>query len=388
MTEHRSPGTSQAPPDWEAIARYQAGESPADEARAVATWLAANPQDAALLTALDDALEQVLVQPAIADASIDVEAALRVVKARRDQPRAIGGIGAAAPEVLPMRPRATTAARRRSVWLTGGGLAAAAALALLLRSDGATPEPGTTTSTPASPATTSAGARVLPAGDELHTAVGVRDSVRLPDGSGVILAPGSHLVVASDFGRHGREVVLEGQAHFTAVHDAARPLTVRVGDLLVRDLGTVFTVRTDGVSARTGVDVAVTQGRVAVLERPVSAGHRPEIVLEAGDRVRLGDSVVTTIGRGVVRDEDVAWATTGTLTYRAAPLSMVVADLRRWYGIDLRVEDRALATRRLTATFGGVSADEVLRVVSLALGATVTRDGNTAVLRPAGAAVR
>ena len=82
MSENLSPRTASGP-DWEAIARYHAGESPADEARAVAGWLAANAPDAAMLATLDDAIERAIH----ADASAmvgepDVEAALRTVKAR------------------------------------------------------------------------------------------------------------------------------------------------------------------------------------------------------------------------------------------------------------------------------------------------------------------
>ncbi|HWJ22481.1 MAG TPA: DUF4974 domain-containing protein, partial [Gemmatimonadaceae bacterium] len=75
----------------------------------------------------------------------------------------------------------------------------------------------------------------------------------------------------------------------------------------------------------------------------------------------------------------------GRLAYDAAPLDVVRADLRRWYGVDLRVADSTLARRRLTASFDGEPVARVLDVVALALGATVERSGNVAVLRTAAA---
>jgi transmembrane sensor len=61
----------------------------------------------------------------------------------------------------------------------------------------------------------------------------------------------------------------------------------------------------------------------------------------------------------------------------------VAADLRRWYGVELRVTDTALLRRHVSATFVGDSADRVLDVIALALGARVERRGDTAYLRPA-----
>jgi len=89
------------------------------------------------------------------------------------------------------------------------------------------------------------------------------------------------------------------------------------------------------------------------------------------------------VSRGAVTPEDVAWATTGTRRYRGAATELVAADLRRWHGIELRVDDPTLAARRLTATFTGESAEEVVKVIALALGATAARDGNVVTLRPA-----
>ena len=72
-----------APPEWEAIARYLAGESPDAEAEVVRAWLDAHPGDAALVRALDGALDRLVVASA---SEIDVEDALQRVADRRDEP--------------------------------------------------------------------------------------------------------------------------------------------------------------------------------------------------------------------------------------------------------------------------------------------------------------
>src|SRR5690606_32688824 len=75
------------------------------------------------------------------------------------------------------------------------------------------------------------------------TGVGEVASVALPDGSRVLLGPASELVVAGGYGAADRGVELRGEAYFEVDHDEARPFRVRVGDALVTDLGTVFTIR-------------------------------------------------------------------------------------------------------------------------------------------------
>src|SRR5678816_2886788 len=66
--------------DWEAIARYFAGESTSDEAVVVRRWLEAHPTEAAALRALGDATADLSSATA---PDLDVEAALASVTRRR-----------------------------------------------------------------------------------------------------------------------------------------------------------------------------------------------------------------------------------------------------------------------------------------------------------------
>jgi len=361
--EHPPLSTHDDRPDWEVLARYLVGESPAAEARAVAEWLGNHSADAELLAALDGAVGRVAAPRP--EPHVDVEAALRRVKERRESA-----------EVVPLRPaarsvrRAPTApvSRRRLPidWRVGGLAAAAAALLAVgvarWRAAGPPDE----------------GVRDV-AARTVVTNVGERDSLRLPDGSQVVLAPASRLVV-TDFGRARREVQLQGAAWFAVRHDEARPFTVRAGGAVIQDIGTAFAVRTDGDS---GVAVAVTEGVVALRAVVAAASGDTGVVLAAGDRgvLRAGGRVSAV--RGGVTEADTAWRQ-GRLVYRDASLDQVVADLRRWYGVELRVADASVAGRHLTATFeAGDPVERVLDVIALAVGAELDRQGTVAVLRSA-----
>ena len=210
----------------------------------------------------------------------------------------------------------------------------------------------------------------------LATAVGARDSLTLRDGTRIVLAPGSRLTVAAGYGTHEREVTLEGEGWFSVRHDAARPFAVRVRGAVVRDIGTEFTVRSSA-GAGAPVRVAVHEGSVAL----ATQGSGDSLVLRAGDRGVVRADGRLDAERGVVTPDDASWRS-GRLVYRDASLADVQADLARWYGVELRI-DETLRTRRLTATFAGDPVERVLSVIGLAVGGDVTRDGAVATLHAA-----
>jgi transmembrane sensor len=208
------------------------------------------------------------------------------------------------------------------------------------------------------------------------TGVGERDSVRLSDGSRIVLAPGSRVTVSADFDRGDRSVVLEGVAFFDVKHDEAHPFTVRAAGAEVRDIGTSFTVKT---SASGRVSVAVTHGTVAL--RQVDAASLSAVELHAGDRGVMAAGTVA-VSRGTVTEADMSW-TRGQLSYRDTPLAEVQSDLKRWYGINLVVTDSALARLTVTMTVQQDSAN-VMGTMALALGAETQQRGDTIFLHSAG----
>ena len=341
----RFAGATPAPsPDWDAIARYFAGESSAADAARVGEWLLANPDERALLERLNSSLDH-----GAATGEVDVEAALSAVHARMGERQTT-------PRQLTFVRTAGRSPRRGL--LVAGMLAAAAIVGIALVVNRPGPAPDHT-----------AAAR------SYQTAVGKRDSIVLADGSRVMLGPDSRLDVPADFGARSRAVSLRGDAFFDVRHDPKSPFSVRVGDAVIEDLGTTFTVESDngGVAS-----VAVVSGSVRL--RAINAPQAGGVVLGAGDRGTIDDTGNTRTDEHALRDDDLAW-TMGRLVFRDAPLTRVAGEVRRWYGVTLRIADSSLADRHVTASFNGEPVDQVLRVIGLTLGARVDRQGDTAILR-------
>jgi transmembrane sensor len=193
------------------------------------------------------------------------------------------------------------------------------------------------------------------------TSVGQRDSVVLADGSRIVLGPSTRLAI------RGREVELNGEAYFDIVHNANEPFVVRAAGSIIRDLGTVFTVVGDSGAA---LRVVVSEGMVAMRHASNS------VTLQAGDVGMIADGQLTA-HRGAATPDDLAWLN-GRLVFRDESLREVAADLRRWYGVELRVTDSALLQRHFTGEFAGEPLDRVLDVLGLALGARIDQRGDTA----------
>lgn len=208
------------------------------------------------------------------------------------------------------------------------------------------------------------------------TAAGERKSVTLADGSTVVLAPRSNLVVSARYGRSARELTLSGEAWFSVVHDDARPFTVAADAFRVRVLGTVFTVRTQ---AGDTLGVSVVEGRVAV--RRADGASSDETVMTAGDIGRF-----TTGGVAALVDSEqpvaalASW-TAGDLALVDVAAADAVAAVARWHDTTISLADPSAARQLVTITLSLDSLDRALDDLALLLGLTVERVEGGFVLR-------
>lgn len=327
---------------WEKLGRYLTGEASPQEAAEARRWLEEHRSDAEFVAAIER-LSDGTGMPAV-----DVEAALRHVKARNAT-----SVGAAlrdtAPTPSPARPRLRLV--RSTGWTTRLEVLATAATIVIAVGIFAYRAIGTPRQAPEV---------------AYQTGVGQRDSVRLEDGSVVLLGPVSSIVV------RGREVELTGAGYFRVVHDERRPFTVRAAGSVIRDIGTEFSVQS--VDTDSAVRVVVSEGTVALRR------GQAEVTLEQGD---VGSVAAGRLEarRGAATPEDLAW-TRGQLIFRNTPLAQVAMDLRRWYGIEVRVGDSSLTRRHFTGSFTTEPRERVVDVLALALGASAELRGDTAFISP------
>ncbi|MEO8335658.1 MAG: FecR domain-containing protein [bacterium] len=345
MTDQDDLRNIDANDDWDAIARYVAGEGTVGERESMRRSLEANPARAALIGALGDTFRT--LEP-VAPTSAEVESALVSVLARRDDVR---------PVAATRRSPLVSLDAYRNRWRDARFRAAAAVLVvagagLLWRTTTSSESSNTSAATPA----------------RFATAVGKLDSLRLPDGSRVLLGPGSALTLAQGFGKATREMTLQGEARFDVVHDSTKPFVVHTSAASFRDVGTVFAVHSDEAD---GARIVVSSGVVAVEGK---SGAAP-MLLQAGDRATVAPVGSISVERAAATHDDLAW-TSGRLIFRDASLEQVTADLRRWFGVELMV-DSALAAKTVTASFDRATSTDVGRMIAAILGGGLREQGDT-----------
>jgi transmembrane sensor len=187
----------------------------------------------------------------------------------------------------------------------------------------------------------------------------------------VILAPHSKLTIA---GRDRTQLALDGAGYFAIRHDPSRTLQVAAGGLTVTDVGTQFDIRAGG-----------RQVLVEVREGAVSAGSETidkPIALTAGKRL-LFDSARLQVRVSSVPQGDVGSWREGRLSYQAAPLGLVAADLARYAGVRLEVAN-ALADRQFSGTLFIGHGDSAVQDLAQLMAVRLRRDGDVLRLEPVG----
>lgn len=164
-------------------------------------------------------------------------------------------------------------------------------------------------------------------------------NITLDDGTTVHLGPESKLSVPAKFGMTGgfRAVKIEGIADFTVTKPLDKPFDVRAGKAAIVAHGTQFTVQRFRGDSTTLVYVRDGQVDVRVGE----ATPRP---LAKGAAILLPDNAPSSVPSQEQVDEATTWVD-GNVTIVGHNLRYVLPMLKRWYGLDIHVDNPTLLDR-------------------------------------------
>lgn len=345
--------------EWELLDRYFGGQCGSEQIERIERWVGREPARAEVVASARAVWEATGVVPK----RFDVSAAWLSVRPRMivpaeqvlHLPRAESAPGFVLPGRRPFRFVAAAAAI---------AVLAAGALTWKFAADGSRVP------------TVHARARVY------ETQRGQRANFYLRDGTHVVLGVASRLEVSPGFGQKGaaRDVVLTGEAYFDVRHDSTSRFTVRTGDVITEDIGTAFVVR--AYAGDRGPRVAVAEGQV-VIHQTGDAG-----ALDGRGTLVSRGQVATVEAGGPVAVRDVAdldpyvgW-TRGRIVFKDTPLRDALPQLGRWFDLDFRLGDSALASRHVTATLGDQPSNDVLDLLALSLDARLERRGDVVILYP------
>lgn len=171
---------------------------------------------------------------------------------------------------------------------------------------------------------------VMTQAQHYETKVGGRQTLTLSDGSDLSLNTNTKVSVTFS-GKHRTLMLEHGEIALNVGDKSQAPLTVVVGDVSIRDIGTQFNVsRLDGV-----VRVTVREG---IVDMTPEHGTAQRVV--AGQEGRFSEARHLNSVRRIDPEPAFAWQSSRAI-YQGTPLSEVVRDLNRYYDKPIVVDDGA-----------------------------------------------
>lgn len=204
----------------------------------------------------------------------------------------------------------------------------------------------------------------------------VVEIISLADGSKVTLQPHSSLTYPATFDKSVRVVRLDGQAFFDVARNPDQPFLVHFNKLVVKVLGTSFTIRS--FDSEEKVLVTVKTGKVSVFDNEELTKTRKEpnpslngIVLTANqeiyykkDEKQFQKSLIANpvIVDRTVKEED--------FIFEETPLIEVFRKFEKAYGIPIIVDENQVQNCTLTASMADEPLTEKLNLMCKAIHAS------------------
>ncbi len=208
---------------------------------------------------------------------------------------------------------------------------------------------------------------------------------RVPLGEGSVVTLDTDSIVETAFSQGRRNIrLLTGVAFFEVARDPARPFVVEARDLLVRAVGTAFSVHN---IANQPVSVVVSEGKVA-LSRTVEESQMPALQLTANTQAVVLPGLPLSAGNMVhnLSPDDLtrslSWRD-GMLAFEGDTLAQAARRFRRYGGPTIVVDDAALARRSISGLFAASDPRGFAQAVAVSLNARVEDDGRTIHLKAA-----
>ena len=178
------------------------------------------------------------------------------------------------------------------------------------------------------------------------TQLGERSQVVLPDGTKVWLNSSSSVEYVAPFFSRQRRVKMEGEAYFEVEHDRRAPFVVSTNGLDIEVLGTRFNIRND--DNEHPVTTVLLEGAV----KAYASGRE-----QASVRLHPAQQLVFDTRTHAMRltdcpsaERSINWID-GRFCFEHDTFGEIVAELKRYYNVDIRFMDNRLRDMRFSGNF-------------------------------------
>jgi len=189
---------------------------------------------------------------------------------------------------------------------------------------------------------------------------GRKTTFHLPDGTSVNLNSESSLQYIDDIENNRRIVQLEGEAFFDVAKDKLKPFTVISGDISTTALGTSFNIK--AYPNDNEFKVILITGKVKIETNKSSNAEK--IYLTPGFGATYSGKTSDLIKYNFDEAFELGWKNS-TLYFDEANINMVVQELERWYGVNIKIENRnRVGQWKYSSKFEKETLENVLKGIS------------------------
>lgn len=193
--------------------------------------------------------------------------------------------------------------------------------------------------------------------------------IYLPDGSYVVLEPGSRLKYHKEFSGTEREVDLKGQAYFDVQPDSLRPFVVQANGVTTRVLGTAFSISSPDKSSE--FSISVTRGKVEVSDQTHQLG-----ILQKDDQLIL-DRVSREVTTHKLNEKETAELEPSEFMMDDMTVAEAIGIVSKRWDCKFEIKDPALNNCRFTTSFvPSDDLEEVVAVIATVIGAEYSIKSN------------
>jgi len=218
--------------------------------------------------------------------------------------------------------------------------------------------------------------------NNISTKPGSKTQVTLPDGSKVILNADSKLSYPDNFMGDTREVTLEGEAFFDVTKNKKKPFIIHSKTMDIKVLGTVFNIK--AYPSESLSEASLISGSIEVI---LKTRTNEKIFLKPNEKITVSSipenkqtpntpenkyrEIAPLISINKLKFDnadnqvsEIAW-TQNKLIFNNESFENIVQLLKRWYGLEIRIETNELKDINFTGRFYSESINQVLKALQL-----------------------
>lgn len=216
---------------------------------------------------------------------------------------------------------------------------------------------------------------------EFQTGFGEKKTLRLEDGSEIVLNSNSQLRYDPNIKvGEDAEVWLQGEAYFDITHlenKRQRSFTVHTQDGIVQVLGTKFVINSFGEQTQ----AVLSKGEIKVKVENGSQNHTIEQVLRPGDLALFSGTDHSIALREVNPLVYTSWIE-DKLVFEKTPMDEVSMRIENTFGVKIKITDESLQSRRLSGSIRIPNLQVLKEALAKLLDATVSEKNKVLYIEP------